>query len=413
MENEKRIFDQLLEGCLIIDENFRYTYINEAAAKQAQKTREELLGKTVMEAYPGVENTEMFLQLKRCLQENAQYEMVSEFRFIDNSSRWFQLRMTRIPEGVFILSLEITDTKKAHMDEVEKGQKYKKILENLKDIVHIISVEGAIMYVTPSVESILGYKPEEFIGTDARSYLHPDDIEWATQKLQGLLESPGNSTGIFEQRIRHKDGKYLTMEVVAVNMLADSQIGGIVVTSRDVSVKNRSEERFKKLIENSKDMIHIVDRSGKILYVTPSVRNVVGFTPEEFMQKDGNSYIHPDDRKKAMASLEQIFAAPHKALGPFQFRVLHKDGSYRLVEVTGVNLFDEPLIGGIVVTSRDVSAWKNEQSELSQRYDELEKLNHLMVGRELKMLELKEQNRKLEAKLGQLASSPNAIDKSS
>lgn len=106
------ILDNMLEGCQIVDREWRYRYLNDAVVKQAKKSREELLGHTMMEMYPGIELTPMFAELERCMRDRIPKRMENEFTFPDGSVGWFELRMEPIEDGVFILSLNITERKK-------------------------------------------------------------------------------------------------------------------------------------------------------------------------------------------------------------------------------------------------------------------------------------------------------------
>jgi len=109
----RHVLDNLLEGCQVISRDFRYLYVNEAVAVHGRTTREELLGRTMMEAYPGIEDTEMFSVLRRCMEERAPQLLENEFTFPDGSKGWFELRFEPVPEGVTILSMDITARKHA------------------------------------------------------------------------------------------------------------------------------------------------------------------------------------------------------------------------------------------------------------------------------------------------------------
>lgn len=108
--------DNLLEGCQIIGYDLRYLYVNDAVARHGHTTCEALLGKTMMEAYPGIEKTVMFSRLKECMEKRISDQMENRFDFPNGSEGWFELRFEPVPEGVFILSEDITGRKKA--DEV-------------------------------------------------------------------------------------------------------------------------------------------------------------------------------------------------------------------------------------------------------------------------------------------------------
>jgi PAS domain S-box-containing protein len=106
----------LREGCQIIDHDYRYLYLNDAAVKQSRKCREELLGHTMMECYEGIEDTKMFEVLTRCLKERSFEVMENEFHYPDGSSRWFELRMKPLSGGVGILSVDIEERKKTDLE---------------------------------------------------------------------------------------------------------------------------------------------------------------------------------------------------------------------------------------------------------------------------------------------------------
>ncbi|MGD9548147.1 MAG: ATP-binding protein [Candidatus Krumholzibacteriia bacterium] len=120
------ILDRLLEGCQIIGPDWRYLYVNAAAAEQGRRPREDLVGLTMPEAYPGIERTPMFETLTRCMRERTYERMENEFIYPDGSRGWFELRFEPVPEGVFILSMDVTERKLAearvtHLNAVLKG----------------------------------------------------------------------------------------------------------------------------------------------------------------------------------------------------------------------------------------------------------------------------------------------------
>jgi putative nucleotidyltransferase with HDIG domain/PAS domain S-box-containing protein len=117
------ILDNLLEGCQVIGFDWRYLYLNSAVTRHARRPREELLGRKLMEAYPGIERTEMFAELNRCMEERHPSQLENEFAYPDGSKAWFELRIEPVPEGVFVLSLDITarkDAERAAQQQIER-----------------------------------------------------------------------------------------------------------------------------------------------------------------------------------------------------------------------------------------------------------------------------------------------------
>jgi PAS domain S-box-containing protein len=114
-----RVLDTMMEGCQIIDFDWRYAYINEVAARQGRRSPDELLHHTMMEMYPGIENTELFALLRVCMQERISKRMENQFVFPDGNVGWYELSIQPASEGIFILSTDITLRKKTE-EEIRK-----------------------------------------------------------------------------------------------------------------------------------------------------------------------------------------------------------------------------------------------------------------------------------------------------
>ncbi|MCE9615960.1 MAG: CHASE3 domain-containing protein [Lentisphaerae bacterium] len=111
MERYHQTLDNMLEGCQIIDFDWRYRYINGTAARQGGRNPSDLLGRTMMEAYPGFDQSEVFKALRLCMEQRLPVHMDNEFTSPGGSPRWFELSIEPVPEGIFVLSMDITDRK--------------------------------------------------------------------------------------------------------------------------------------------------------------------------------------------------------------------------------------------------------------------------------------------------------------
>lgn len=110
-ELPRQVLDNLIEGCQVIDHEFRYAYVNDALVAQARLSREELLGRTMMECYRGIESTPMFATLTQCMEDRSSATIENFFEFPDGKNAWFELRLEPVPNGVAILSVDITERK--------------------------------------------------------------------------------------------------------------------------------------------------------------------------------------------------------------------------------------------------------------------------------------------------------------
>jgi len=107
------VLDGLLEGCQVLGFDWCYLYVNEAVVSHSRRTRAELVGRRMMDAFPGIERTPMFDALSRCMIERRAEHLENEFVYPDGSRAWFELRAEPVPEGLFVLSLDITARRQA------------------------------------------------------------------------------------------------------------------------------------------------------------------------------------------------------------------------------------------------------------------------------------------------------------
>lgn len=137
--------DNLIEGFQLIGHDWTYLYVNKAVLKQSRLSRkDDLLGYTMMEKFPGIEQTEMFNVLQSCMTERITARIENEFTFPDGTKSWFELRVEPVPEGIFILSLDISERKRAENER-------KKYTEGLEEMIFMTSHK-----VRQPVTNILG-----------------------------------------------------------------------------------------------------------------------------------------------------------------------------------------------------------------------------------------------------------------
>ncbi|MBX3216209.1 MAG: PAS domain-containing protein [Labilithrix sp.] len=109
----RETLDHLLEGFQIVAPDWTYVYVNPSAANHGRKTPDELVGKKMTDVYPGIESTPLFAMLARAMDERTRASMENLFGFADGTTRWFELRVDPVPEGLCIHSIDIDDRKQA------------------------------------------------------------------------------------------------------------------------------------------------------------------------------------------------------------------------------------------------------------------------------------------------------------
>jgi PAS domain S-box-containing protein len=111
----RRTLDSLLEGFQIITHDWTYLYVNPAAARHGRHSPDELHGRRMWEVYPGIEDTPLFVVLKRCMMARKATSLENLFTFPDHTTRWFEIRVEPVPEGICVHSVDIQDRKNAEV----------------------------------------------------------------------------------------------------------------------------------------------------------------------------------------------------------------------------------------------------------------------------------------------------------
>jgi len=126
----------------------------------------------------------------------------------------------------------------------------------------------------------------------------------------------------------------------------------------------QSEDRFRSLIENSTDVITLLAADATVLYDSPSITHVLGYSPTELHGHSFLSFSHPEDQAGAREALLGLCATPRMSV-TVALRYKHKDGTYRWLEGAGTNLLDQPGVNAVVLNYRDVTERKRMENMLS------------------------------------------------
>jgi PAS domain S-box-containing protein len=248
-------------------------------------------------------------------------------------------------------------------------ERFRSLVRYALDIFTILDSEGLILYESPAVERILGFRPEDRIGTDALSHIHPDDLANVKRRLAVLLEEPDRTLSV-QYRARDKDGGWHQFEAFFTNLLADSIIRGIVVNARDTTELRRveaalreSDERFRWTIEQAAENIFLVDlESRRILDANATLQHSLGYTLEELKRMTLYDLV-ADEQESVGLNVEHVVAEGSTFVGERKYR--HKDGTSVDVEVrAGIIPFGDRQ--AVCVVAHDITERKRTETALRQ-----------------------------------------------
>ena len=352
--------------------------LNEISLKRLKGTEADFLGKNMRELFG--DNAEMYLDR---ISKAARSPDPMEYE--DNISLpvgkgWYLSVYTRICRpngtvmGIQVLSMDITPRRQA--EEIRRA--YETRLDSAMEIGSLawweMDLPGGAVRFDDRKATMLGYSPEQFRQYgDFTALLHPEDFEPAMQAMRDHLEGKAAKYHA-DYRIRASDGTYRWFRDVGgiTKNNPDGSPGTITGIVIDISVSRKAEEalratetRYRALIQNSSDIIRILDRDGLIVYESESAERLLGYPRGYLVGRNPLEYIHPDDLEQVKKDFGEVIEKTNPGT-PTEFRIRKADGEYIWVDSIGTNLLEVPGVNGIVITTRPIQQRKEAEQALRE-----------------------------------------------
>jgi diguanylate cyclase (GGDEF)-like protein/PAS domain S-box-containing protein len=250
-------------------------------------------------------------------------------------------------------------------------------LDALEQGVILAEPDGTIHRINPAAERLLGYTAPEL----TRLW---QSEEWETYDEFGAVLPPerrpivhaiatGETVHGAAVGWRRRDGEMILLRISCVPN-ADGA-GKLVIGFADITAEHammRDLRRFRFLFQHANDIITVADRSGRVLFASPSSQRILGYPPD-WHEPDGViGLVHPDDATRAAREFDAL-AKGERGDAASLLRIRTHAGEWRHMELVGANLLDEPEVGGIVITARDATDRVRLTEQLAHRasHDEL------------------------------------------
>jgi PAS domain S-box-containing protein len=280
-----------------------------------------------------------------------------------------------------IQELEQSESERKKEEEVlRKSEEYfKAIIQNSSDIILVVDKLANITYASPSVERVLGYRPDELIGTRTLDLIASDeksrsivDFSKALSAKEGLIPN--------DFRLKHKNGTKLILEGVGYNLLDNPIVAGFVMNARDITKRKQaeeklreSEEKFRWVLDNISDVISVMDMNLRFTYVSPSILRMRGYTAEEATAQTFEQVMTPESLQIAAKVFEEEMkmetsgTADPKRIRIVEVEQYRKDGSIVVMENSLSFMRDKaqkPV--GIISVSRDITERKRAENKIRE-----------------------------------------------
>ena len=369
-----RVLDAMMEGCQIIDFDWRYVYVNDVVATQGKYTRQELLNHTMMEMYPGIEHTELFGVLRQCMEERTPRRMENEFTYMDGSLGWFELSIQPAREGIFILSTDITERKRSEGVLRQSEERFASIFRSSPTPIALTRLaDGKTMDVNEAFCQLFGFTREEAVGHTSLE-LGIVDPEAQSKRVQRVKE-----TGMIrsmEVSARDRHGKPLEL-LISIETMSLKDETYALTTMIDITESKQSEERNRflaNLVANASDAIIAVDMQQNIQSWNNSAESLYGWKEQEVLGRPSKDILDTDfigiTREAVTKQIIEQGAWSGEALQ------LHRDGT-RIPVQSSVALYkdSEGRRAGIVAVNRDITERKRAEAALQAKSEEVRNMS--------------------------------------
>lgn len=257
------------------------------------------------------------------------------------------------------------------VEEVNQTQKRMQLLlENASEVITIYEEDGTIRYVSPSVESILGYGQKELQGKSDMDKIHPESREVAKNLFKSLRENPDEKLTVqFEYQT--KDGNYIWLEATGTNFMSNRAIRGYILNSRDITERRRAEQeqrmrsKMQALSENSPDLITRLEHDS-ISYINPTIETYTGKSPSHFLNKKvKETELDTVILDQWLAIVEQVNASQTTVSAEMDFPA---EMGKRIMQVNAIPEYDDhENIESVLVVSHDITERKEIELEIQNK----------------------------------------------
>jgi len=408
MEEEMRklssAIEQSIDGVAIADLEPKLTYVNDAFARMHGYSREEMMGMKVVNLH----NEEQMDEYQRSMNQiKTQGSWEGKIGRIRKDGTPFATYMSVSllkgddgkPKGIAAVATDITERKPAEeapgQDQTELERrveetlkdsepKFKTIVENIRDVVFQLSPLGMIQYVSPKVQEVYGYKPEDLVGKHLKKTTPVRELPKTMKILKSAFS--GKAINNFEINQRDAKGKIIPMEINAAPVRKEGKIIAVQGIMRDITKRKQAEEELRESEARNRSLVNAGEHMGEAIFLLQDTDKVeaahlfaneewtriTGYTTEELRGTSYYDIIHPRHRAAVADRVRRRLQQGQDLPGRWEISVIAKDGTEVPIEVGGGGPITYHGKLATVGYARDITERKRMEEELRKAHDELE-----------------------------------------
>ncbi|MGZ8539616.1 MAG: PAS domain-containing sensor histidine kinase [Chitinophagaceae bacterium] len=412
----RRLFEAAKDGILILDgDTSAIEDVNPFLMELLSYSREELMGKQLWEIglFKDIAaNKDIILKLQE--EKYVRYENLP-LQTKSGQPIWVEFVSNKYEvNGRPVIQCNIRDITARKLaeeklmkseEEVRKNQiRYQAMVENIDSIISLVDENFKLIYRSPSAERISGWSGEEMDDRGIPGITHPDDLPLMKRVMDKLLNNPGLLIPV-STRVKNKDGRDMSLEGTAINLLHDNNIKAIIINVRDVTERKKteqqlieSENRLRTIVQTEPECVKILNSKGEVLSMNPAGLAMVEAEHEaEVLGRQMRELVDPQYKNAFGQFAKKVFKG---ASGKLEFGITGLKGGHRWLETHAVPLRDSNgKIISLLGVTRDITERKKVEEKIGNTAEELRLLAaHLQSIREE---ERKRIGREIHDELGQ------------
>lgn len=376
------ILENMTDAFVSLDNSFCYTYMNEKAGKIFNRNPKEMIGKHIWTEFPEGIGEKFYLAYEKALQEQKSIQIEEYYPPYD---KWFENRISPSKDGITIFFQDVTERKMFEKELQDKEEKFRALIENAPDAVILVSIDGKIKYASPAIKQ-LGYNEKDFLNLDPNELTHPEELPYVLETIQNVINNPNKSLTI-EYRFKDVNNNWIWLESTFTNALNHKNIEGIIINSKGINdrktaekILQRSESKYRFLIENILDVVWILDiESMSFSFISPSIEKLLGYSVQETLSlKIEDMLSHKsflESQNKIKIRLEDFIKTKQSKVYTDILEQIHKNGSTLWVElITYFRFNPENNKLEVIGTTRNINEKKLAEDKLKENQEKLEKI---------------------------------------
>ncbi|MET0759706.1 MAG: PAS domain S-box protein [Flavobacterium sp.] len=197
-------------------------------------------------------------------------------------------------DGIFFFAIDVTEQVLSRKKIEESEKRFRALIEKSEEMIMLTTVEGKLLYGSPSISKIFGYSEEDVAHKFTFDHIHPDDLTGFLKKRQEILTTPGKSF-YHQQRVLHKNGNWIWCENTVTNMLHEPSINAFVTNFRDITEKKITEQQrefdrnnLNALINNTEELMWSVNKDYGLITSNKAFDDMAKATSGQIIPKGSN-----------------------------------------------------------------------------------------------------------------------------